>query len=70
MKNILKLNILNKYGGVWIELSGILIEDLSWLNELDNNKDVTKHSDSKPQIFAFAQSLTSKQQVFEGQLTL
>ena len=31
LKNLMKLSVLDKFGGVWIDLSGILIENLNWL---------------------------------------
>jgi len=54
----IRLLILKRYGGVWIDLTTILLENLNWLDNLSKNKDVINKFGEKPDIFMFFPAAT------------
>lgn len=42
-----------RYGGVWIDSTVILLEDLNWLDHLASNPDVVNSDGEAPEVFQF-----------------
>jgi mannosyltransferase OCH1-like enzyme len=40
--DLLRISLLARYGGIWLDMTTILIQNLSWLDNLQSNIDVLK----------------------------
>ena len=51
-KNYLQILVLQRYGGIWIDASIMLTENMTWLSDIKNGKFVNNRIDS-PQVVMF-----------------